>query len=207
MCFGVLSFYIHDTFSYTFFKFDSLSPISSFPAFRGSVGIIIQIEMDSKDKPSLNPPEHSHDDDHRLQTSEAAPPSYNASYPQPDKVTCVFPRSCSILHSSNHTHTHTCCQFTERHRSVRAFGSAASRQGQHRNHVYDGIRPTSRASAPAKRRLQDPLRRLARPGPVSRMPAANGQQDEKCVGRIYIVSLVCSTNLFCFVERESQKLI
>ena len=54
--------------------------------------------MDSKDKPSTNEPEPSHDGDDHLQTSEAAPPSYSASYSQPDKMTCVFPRPHSILH-------------------------------------------------------------------------------------------------------------
>ena len=54
--------------------------------------------MDSENKPSPNPPEPALDgDDDHLQTSpEAAPPSYSASHSQPDEMTCVFPRPCSI---------------------------------------------------------------------------------------------------------------
>ena len=47
--------------------------------------------MDSKDKPSPNPPEPSHDDDDLFPTSEVAPPpSYSASYSQPDKAPYVI---------------------------------------------------------------------------------------------------------------------
>ena len=91
----VLSLYL-TSFSYGFFRFDALSPIS-LPAFREPVDKIISIKMDSKHKPSPNSPEPSHDDDDLFPTSEAAPPSYSASYSQPDNMPCVFPKPRSIF--------------------------------------------------------------------------------------------------------------
>ena len=117
-------------------------------------------------------------------------------------------RSCSVFPRfpfSERTKIHTLtpifvCQPTKRHR------------GPWNKFHDNGVHPTVGTCSATAYRLQCPLWRLVRPGPLPRVPAADGQQDEKRVGRIYIVSFVSSKSIsyffffyFFFFVKNAQK--